>query len=119
MEELFSACSEEDVEESYVKIAHQPYVYGCFHNKKLASVGSGFKFAGFMDLGIITHPDHRGKGLGKTIVSTISQKIISDNYTCMYRSNENNHGSMGTARSVGFKKFFNQDSLKFINKQNE
>ena len=78
IKEMNKDCIEEEIEESYVLLEHQPYVYGCIHEEKLVAIGSAFEFGGHIDIGIITHPEHRGKGLGSSIIAKIATEIQKD-----------------------------------------
>ena len=112
LDTFYSACKPEEVEESFVEIEHQPYVYGAFNkDETIIGAGSAYNFGGFTDLGILVHPDFRKYGIGKSIISTLIKKILQNNELVMYRSQDWNKGSMKLAESLGFEKYCNQESL--------
>ena len=117
LDKLHSACSEFDVDESWVMINH-PQLVGCYYKDLLVSAASATHFwANFADLGILTHPEFRGKGLGKTVVSALTEKILKETDKIpLYRADEKaNPASFRLAQSLGFKKHSEQISLEFQN----
>ncbi|MBY9000205.1 MAG: hypothetical protein KGD64_04770 [Candidatus Heimdallarchaeota archaeon] len=78
LEQLYSACEEIEVDEAWVLINH-PQVVGCYYKDLLVSAASATHYwANFADLGIITHPDFRGKGLGKVVVSALTESVLKE-----------------------------------------
>ena len=120
LEQLHSACSEFDVDESWVMIDH-PKLVGCYSKNLLVSAASATYGWGvnFADLGILTHPDSRGKGLGKAVVSFLTERVLNETDRIpMYRADEiANPASFKIAQSLGYKKKFEQISLEFQNKK--
>lgn len=91
-------------------------VVGCYYKDLLVSAASATHYwANFADLGIITHPDFRGKGLGKAVVSALTERVLKEtNKIPLYRADEiANPASFKIAQSLGYKKKSEQISLEF------
>ena len=107
---LHSNCAPEEVDDGFVEINHE-IVFGCFHDSELVSVASGYRMAGFMDIGVLTHTNFRKLGLGKVVVGAICTWAIAHNIIAQYRSNIHNTGSLGVARSLNFRHYFGSESI--------
>jgi hypothetical protein len=93
MTELHNACSAEEVEEGYVEVTHQ-ISFGCFQGEQLVAASSGYERTGFLDIGVLTHPDFRKKGLGN-------------------RHNALNLSSQHVAEALHFKPYFKTEAFTF------
>lgn len=102
LDELLSACSEEDRELGNVTL-DQEFPLGLFENNNLLAVAA-FIFDGdaIADVGVITHPHHRGTGLGKSIVLELVRYGIEHGRIIQYTAQEQNVGSKRLAESIGF-----------------
>ncbi|UYP47083.1 hypothetical protein NEF87_003368 [Candidatus Lokiarchaeum ossiferum] len=107
LKRLQFACSKFEVKNSWVKITH-PEVLGCFHGKKLVAVSSMVNFGDAKDIGVLTHPKFRRKGLGRLLISELCKKALRKNELLLYRCHDGNLGSISVARSLGFTKFFEE-----------
>lgn len=107
---LHSNCTPEEVDDGYVEIDHE-IVFGCFHDNKLVSAASGYRMAGFMDIGVLTHNNFRRLGLGKVVVGTLCEWVVSQNIIAQYRCNIENTNSLGVAKSLNFRRYFSSESL--------
>ena len=56
----------------------------------------------FHAVGVGTHPDHRGKGLGKAVVSALVEHVVSEGGIALWNCDSENAASLALARSVGF-----------------
>jgi predicted GNAT family acetyltransferase len=59
-------------------------------------------FGGRWDIGVLTHPDHRRKGLGVRSVQRLVVDLVADGQLPLYRHNLDNAGSAALAESLGF-----------------
>ncbi|WKZ48134.1 MAG: GNAT family N-acetyltransferase [Anaerolineales bacterium] len=107
---LHSNCTPEEVDDGYVEIDHE-IVFGCFHDNKLVSAASGYRMAGFMDIGVLTHSSFRRLGLGKVVVGALCEWAVSQNIIAQYRCNIGNTNSLGIAKSLNFRYYFSSESL--------
>jgi GNAT superfamily N-acetyltransferase len=107
---LHQACPPEDVDEGYVEVDHE-IAAGCFAGDQLVAAASGYTRAGFMDLGVLTHPAYRRLGLGKAAVGAACEWTLAREMIPQYRCNVNNLGSHGVAVGLNFRFYFRQESL--------
>ena len=107
---LHQACPPEDVDEGYVEVDHE-IAAGCFAGDQLVAAASGYTRAGFMDLGVLTHPAYRRLGLGKAAVGALCEWTLAREMIPQYRCNVNNIGSHGVAKGLNFRLHFRQESL--------
>lgn len=112
LDKLHSICTKDDLEESDIEIDND-MVFGCFQEQTLVSVASMYKvWGGFADIGVLTHPEYRGQGLGKVAVSALTKRLLEDDQIALYRYGIDNLGSGAIARALGFRKYYEQQSVK-------
>ncbi|RXJ72708.1 GNAT family N-acetyltransferase [Veronia nyctiphanis] len=105
-EEIFTAfcadISEQDLDDAWVELDHW-VVYGLFIDGKLAVASSLYPFrdSKLADLGVVTTPALRGKGLAKILVSYAHEQMQERDYFLQYRSQLDNLKSIGLAESMG------------------
>ncbi|MBI5351411.1 MAG: hypothetical protein HZB50_02105 [Chloroflexi bacterium] len=110
MSTLHSANTPEDVDEGFVEVTHQ-VAFGCFLGEKLVAAASGYERTGFLDIGVLTHPGFRQKGLGKGVVGCLCRWANERNMIAQYRHNILNTGSQNVARSLNFKLYFKSEAI--------
>jgi hypothetical protein len=110
LSELHNNCTSEEVEDAYVEINHE-IVFGCFHNDELVSAASGYRMAGFMDIGVLTNHKFRRLGLGKAVVANLCNWSIDHDVIAQYRCNSDNAGSRGVAEALNFRLYYTSESL--------
>jgi RimJ/RimL family protein N-acetyltransferase len=67
-----------------------------------------------MDIGVLTHPAFRRRGLGRAVVAAICRWCGTRAVLPLYRCDAENAGSRGVAQAVGFRPYFRQVYLKEI-----
>jgi hypothetical protein len=107
---LHNNCTPEEVDDGFVEIDHE-ISFGCFRDDEMVSAASGYRMAGFMDIGVLTHTNFRKIGLGKVVVGALCAWAISQNIIAQYRCNIQNTGSLGVARSLNFHPYFRSEVL--------
>jgi hypothetical protein len=107
---LHSNCTAEEVDDGYVEIDHE-IVFGCFHENELVCAASGYRMAGFLDIGVLTHTKFRKLGLGKLVVGALCTWAIAHDIIAQYRCDIQNNGSLGIARALNFSHYFNSESM--------
>ncbi len=112
MSDLHQANTPEDVEEGYVEVSHQ-IAFGCFHEGQLVAASSGYERTGFLDIGVLTHPDFRRKGLGKAVVGVLCDWANEKHIIAQYRHDVINESSQHIARSLNFKLYFQTEAITF------
>jgi GNAT superfamily N-acetyltransferase len=97
---------EHDLDEAFVELDHW-LVFGTFVDGRLASAASMYPWDAtwLADLGVITLPQYRGRGLGRATVRAISAHAIARGYEPQYRCQLDNAHSVALANSAGFTNF--------------
>ncbi len=97
---------EADLDEAFVELDHW-LVYGAFDSGRLAAAASMYPWRDtrLADLGVITLPSFRGRGIGKRIVRAIAADAVSRGYEPQYRCQLDNLASVALAESAGFCRF--------------
>jgi len=112
MSSLHKANTPEDVDEAFVEVDHE-VVFGCLLGKQLVAAASGYERAGFLDIGVLTHPDFRKKGLGKAVVGSLCKWAIDHGLIAQYRHDALNASSEGVAKSLNFQVYFKSETVNF------
>lgn len=112
MSVLHQANTPEDVEEGYVEVTHQ-IAFGCFHNGQLVAASSGYERTGFLDIGVLTHPNFRRKGLGKAVVGALCNWANEKHIIAQYRHDILNVSSQNVVESLNFKLYFKTEAFTF------
>jgi RimJ/RimL family protein N-acetyltransferase len=112
---LKRACSKFEVQNSWIQANH-PVSYGAYIENELVAIGSYINWGSAKEIGILTHPQYRHKGIGKAIVSRLCERALFNKELLVYRCHEGNIGSIKIAQSLGFRQYFNQTSFKIVKK---
>jgi RimJ/RimL family protein N-acetyltransferase len=109
---LCAEASEEDLDEAYVEIDHW-LVFGTFVDDRLAAVASMYPWRDthLADLGVLTLPAYRGRGLAKATVRALSAAALKGGYEPQYRCQLDNVASAVLAHSAGFERFGTWDVI--------
>lgn len=94
--------SEGDLDDAYVELDHW-LVFGAFVVDELACAASMYPWAGstLADLGVLTLPRFRGKGIARQVVRAMSAGALSRGHEPQYRCQLDNLASVALARSAG------------------
>lgn len=111
---LLSVCTEDECELANISI-EQEIPLGLFENNRLLAVAS-FIFDGDLiaDVGVITHPQYRQCGLGKTVVVELVRKGIENGRIVQYTTQEINTGSKRLAEAIGFWLYAIEEGLYLV-----
>jgi GNAT superfamily N-acetyltransferase len=104
------ACHPDEVDEGEVSVEDE-IGFGLFLDTTLATVATGFRLTGFMDIGVLTHPNFRRRGLGKAAVTALCRWCIDHDTIAQYRCRVDNTGSRNIAARLGFNLIFPQQSI--------
>ena len=102
LEALRAACAE--IEWEHAGAALEPHGrLGLFEDGALIALGSAEEW-GFdlVHLGLLTHPAHRGRGLGRRMARALTAQALRGGKTHQYRALISNEASLAVARSVGY-----------------
>jgi GNAT superfamily N-acetyltransferase len=104
LQRLSGACGPE-WEDSGITF-ESPLVFGRFAEGELVAAGTVERTSrDILNIGIVTHPDHRGQGYGKEVVSALTHYGIERGGILQYRSLEVNNPSMRIARALGYQSY--------------
>ncbi len=107
---LHQANTPEEVDDGFVEVSHL-IAFGCLADNRLVAAASGYLRAGFMDIGVLTHPEFRRQGLGKGVVGAVCAWSTSQGIIAQYRCNAHNAGSHGVAKALNFRRYFTSESI--------
>lgn len=102
-----ATCSPEEVDEAYVEIDHW-VAFGAFDGDAIVAASSAYPWgdgAAVADIGVITAPTHRGRGLGRAVVRAAAAHILDEGLCPLYRCQATNLASAATGRGAGFSLF--------------
>lgn len=113
--DLYAACTEEEVDAADID-ADRPdaAICGLFDGTRLAAY-AGYRVweEHFADIGVLIHPDYRGRGLGKAVVSTLCEWCLGEDVVVpMYRVFSFNVHSCRIAQALGFKEMVVIETFK-------
>lgn len=102
-ERFGSGAPADDREEAFVEIDHW-LVYGTFLEGELVAAASAYPWrdSRLADIGVITLPAFRGRGLGTHVVRAIAGDALRHGYQPQYRCQTDNVASAALAVSAGF-----------------
>lgn len=108
-----AAAPADELDEAFVELDHW-LVVGTVEGDALVSITSMYPWgeSRLADLGVITLPTARGRGLGRRTVRAISAAALARGYEPLYRCQLGNHASAALARSAGFALFGHWEGLR-------
>lgn len=105
LRELAAACDAEEWEHSDIQIGQHPN-FGSYVDSHLIAVANyrmETKIAAMP--GIITHPDYRGQGHGKAVLSAAIEHGLSKDFLMLYQTLVLNKPAVAAAESIGYKQY--------------
>lgn len=99
-----SGVSEEDLDGASVELDHW-MVFGAFDGDTLVAVGSSYPFEDdvmLADMGVVTHPDHRGHGHARSVIYALARAALEVEHEPQYRCQIDNTASVTLASRSGF-----------------
>jgi GNAT superfamily N-acetyltransferase len=117
LDAFFGACSEQDLENADIWLDEpDPVVFCGFlgdqmvaygSHRYLAAYGSDRRFGDVIaDVGVLVHPEFRGMGLGKAVISALSQWCIDHDKIPQYQTNQGHVRSRRIPESLGYTRLF-------------
>ena len=102
-----AACSEPDREEAFVELDHWLVAGFVAPDGRIGCVASVYPWDGsrLADVGILTAPEFRGRGLGAQVVAHASRLTLAAGYEPQYRCQLSNAASRATGERAGFELF--------------
>ncbi len=114
LQALYAASTEEDLDEAEIYVDKpDPVIFGTFIDGKMVAYSSHRIWGeNIADIGVLTHPDYRKRGLGKGVVSALCEWHFANDVLPMYRVGGENFGSQGVGLGLGFELMVDIDVLK-------
>lgn len=108
-----SKINDKELDEAYVKLDHY-LALGYIVNNQLLAAASVYIYrdSKIMDIGIVSDPNYRGKGIAKATVQALSKEVISRKYFIQYRCSDANMASYYLALSCGFELYGKLEVIK-------
>jgi predicted GNAT family acetyltransferase len=79
-------------------------VFGCLVGGSLVAAGTLAQWRErFWNVGILTHPGHRGRGYGRAVVSAMTRHGLGQGWLLHYQTLLANIPSVAVARSLGYR----------------
>ena len=105
VEVLRHACGNDEWAEG--GLAHQPAQrFGVVENGALVAAGRLTEWRGaFADIGLVTHPQHRGRGLAGALTHAMARHALRRSDVARYRALTTNAPSLAVARRAGFEPY--------------
>lgn len=102
-----AANSPEDRDEAFVELDHEIVLGVVEPDGSIVCVSSAYGWDGtaLSDIGILTAPEARGRGLARQLVRAMSRAIIAAGQEPQYRCGVENTGSRAVAEASGFTRF--------------
>lgn len=102
---FIARCPEDDAEEADVGIM-QEAVFGVLDGERIVAAASIYEWYGFVDIGVLTDPAYRQRGLGTAVVAAMCAALLDDPRVVVYRHDVKNNGSQRVAESIGALVYF-------------
>jgi predicted GNAT family acetyltransferase len=110
---LFQAtASEQDVDDADVELDHW-VVAGAFSGDRLVCAASAYPWGDSLvaDIGVVTLPDQRGRGLARAVVRELSRCVLARGLEPQYRTQLTHTASRAGAAGAGLRWFGDWDAI--------
>ena len=98
-----SECPPQDVSYSSLSCLRQ-YVYGYVEEDCVLAAAFFTLWTPYaVSIGLLTHPEHRRRGLGKAVASAAAEAALHCGFLVLWPASVDNTASVATAKSLGFR----------------
>lgn len=105
MRDLAEGCGETAWKQSKIAVDRQTN-FGLFVGPKLVAASGYLNMGGLLAyIGVITHPDHRGKGHAKAVATAAMTHALEHNLIPMWRTLDAHEAAVQLAGVLGFQKY--------------
>jgi len=111
---FYSATSAHDIEKAEILVDEpDPVIFGLFDNEDRMTAYASHRYWEDLlcDIGVLVHPDFRGQGLGRAVVSVLCDWCIAHEKIPMYRVLDNNRFSLSIPAALGFQMMVRVNAL--------
>lgn len=104
LQKFLDACTPEDIDDALIELDDPDDEIRMVFYGDQGVVYAGYRLweNGLGDVGILTLPEHRKKGLGIAAVAEATRACIENGYLPFYRTNRENRGSQAIAEGLGY-----------------
>src|SRR6266545_4852542 len=114
LDALAAACPPGEWEASSID-PERPPVFGRLVGGALVAAGTLAPWRErFWNVGIVTHPEHRGRGHGRAVVSAMTRHGLDQGWLLHYQTLLANVPSVAVARSLGYQQHANTLAIRLI-----
>lgn len=108
LDTLFGKCSEHDLEEADIWLEEpDPVIFCGFQDDHMVAYASHRYLNDVIaEVGVLIHPEFRGRGLGRSVVSALSQWCIDNDKLPQYQVDERHTHSRRIPESLGYTRMF-------------
>ncbi len=99
---LRRACTEEEWEVSGLSGVRTPVAAVREGDMIVAAAGARERAPRVVDPCVLTHPGHRGRGLGREVVACVTATALDQGDLVVYQTLRSNRGAVAIARGLGF-----------------
>lgn len=86
--------------------SERPGTFGFFQGGSLLAMASCSNWqGGAVGPGVLTHPDHRGRGRGRAVVSATAEHALAAERLIIYQTLLANRGAVAVADALGFRRY--------------
>ena len=115
---LADACGQEAWDDAGIAPG-QPNTFGCFAGAGEEELAAVARFrvteqeAAAAWIGVVTHPEHRGKGYGRTAVSVATEQGLRRSLLLLYQTLLANAPSVALASRLGYRQYATHFAVRF------
>jgi ribosomal protein S18 acetylase RimI-like enzyme len=105
LERLREAVAREEWERGNLDPARPP-IWGILESDSLlAAAGYETLLGSVAHLGVVTHPRHRGEGLGRAVASAAAERALERELILQWQTSEENRPALRIAERLGFERY--------------
>ncbi|HEY0076947.1 MAG TPA: GNAT family N-acetyltransferase [Abditibacteriaceae bacterium] len=112
--DLRAACEQDEWEHADIEMERHP-LFGCFENECLVAVATyriESEVAAFP--GLITHPEFRGRGYGKAVLSKALEHGVNHDLLMLYQTLLTNKPAIAVAQTLGYRLYATHLAVRLL-----
>jgi GNAT superfamily N-acetyltransferase len=105
LRQLAAACDADAWEHSGITF-DDPHLFGLIVDGLVVAAARGRPGWGeTAHVGVVTHPDHRGRGYGRAVVSATTAQALAEGFIVLYQTALVNRPSVALATGLGYREY--------------